>query len=192
MVRNILVITLLVAIDWVCAFSPSLRSAPVSAPSATSSFSLYAMKKRKRKQSPSDAGVGKSSTTPPLSSRESVDKTTQESRLTDDELALMKDIVNFEFKPDALISIGMYYTSLLDRILLHEAHLRCGVGVGDFDSVDDDRNQFNLPDIKDALRKREIDEEIARMAEEEKELKPKIKRSDTKAFQKVGLSLKCL
>jgi hypothetical protein len=55
----------------------------------------------------------------------------------------------------------------------------------DADSVDHDQNQFNLPDIKDALRKREIEEEMARMAEEERELKPKIKRSDTKAFQKV-------
>ena len=37
------------------------------------------------------------------------------------------------------------------------------------------------------MRKKEIEEEIARMAEKERELKPKIKRSDAKAFKKVRL-----
>jgi hypothetical protein len=51
--------------------------------------------------------------------------------------------------------------------------------------MDDAGNPFQLPDIKNALRKKEIEEEIARMAEEERDMKPKIKRSDTKAFEKV-------
>jgi hypothetical protein len=73
------------------------------------------------------------------------------------------------------------------------------LGVEDSDALDEDGNQFMLPDIKNALRKREIEEEIARMAEEERELKPKIKRSDTKAFRKVrrfdallSMCLKCI
>ena len=49
----------------------------------------------------------------------------------------------------------------------------------------DEVNQFKLPDIKDALRKKQIEEEVARMAEEERESKPKIKRSDPEAFKKV-------
>jgi uncharacterized protein YaiI (UPF0178 family) len=54
--------------------------------------------------------------------------------------------------------------------------------------VSDDGKEFKLPDIKDALRKKEIEEEIARMAEEEKEARPRIKRGDAKAFKKVRLS----
>lgn len=48
-----------------------------------------------------------------------------------------------------------------------------------------DANTFKLPDIKDALRKKEIEEEIARIAQEEKDSKPRIKRGDAKAFKKV-------
>jgi uncharacterized protein YaiI (UPF0178 family) len=55
--------------------------------------------------------------------------------------------------------------------------------------VSDDGKEFKLPDIKDALRKKEIEEEIARMAEEEKESRPRIKRGDAKAFKKVCLSI---
>ena len=65
-------------------------------------------------------------------------------------------------------------------------HIDCSLGIEDARSLDDG-NQFKLPDIRNALRKKEIEEEIARMAEEERESKPKIKRSDTKAFKKVSL-----
>lgn len=65
-------------------------------------------------------------------------------------------------------------------------YIDCSVGVDDASSLDDG-NQFKLPDIRNALRKKEIEEEIARMEEQERESKPKIKRSDTKAFKKVSL-----
>lgn len=55
----------------------------------------------------------------------------------------------------------------------------------------EDDSLFTLPDIKDALRKREMQEEIARIKEEEKELKPKIKRGDIDAYQKVFESYLC-
>jgi hypothetical protein len=124
MVLNVLAFTLLVAIDGVHAFLPPLRWPMVSSPSPTSSFSLNAMKKRKRKQLPRNSEGETSSTIPPLSSREQVDNPTEDGTFTDDELALMKDIVNFEFKPEALTSIGMYYAlCLLDKIFSREAHL---------------------------------------------------------------------
>jgi hypothetical protein len=113
MMWNTLAITLLVASIGVDAFSSPPRLATVNSPSATNSFALYAMKKRKRKQPPSDAGVGATSTSPPLSSRELVNNTTQAGTLSVDELALMNDVANFEFKPEAFISMGMYYKSLL-------------------------------------------------------------------------------
>ena len=42
-----------------------------------------------------------------------------------------------------------------------------------------------LPDIKEVLKKKEIEEEMARMEEEQAETKVKIKRSDRKALAKV-------
>jgi hypothetical protein len=42
-----------------------------------------------------------------------------------------------------------------------------------------------LPDIKQTLRKKEMEEEIARMAEEKEEKKVRIKRTDKEAFRKV-------
>eukprot|EP00547_Thalassionema_nitzschioides_P001157 CAMPEP_0194211966 /NCGR_PEP_ID=MMETSP0156-20130528/11416_1 /TAXON_ID=33649 /ORGANISM="Thalassionema nitzschioides, Strain L26-B" /LENGTH=305 /DNA_ID=CAMNT_0038939659 /DNA_START=139 /DNA_END=1056 /DNA_ORIENTATION=- len=78
----------------------------------------------------------------------------------EDDMDVLQDVVNFEFKPD-------------DMIASDEA------AEGDDDSL------FTLPDIKDALRKREMQGEIARIKEEEKELKPKVKRGDLDAYQKL-------
>ena len=43
-----------------------------------------------------------------------------------------------------------------------------------------------LPDIKDALQKKEIEKELARVEEEKEQSRPKIKRSDKEAFAKVN------
>ena len=43
-----------------------------------------------------------------------------------------------------------------------------------------------LPDIKDMLKKKEMEEELERIEEEKKEDVKKIKRSDIAAFTKVG------
>ena len=44
-----------------------------------------------------------------------------------------------------------------------------------------------LPDIRDQLKRKELQEKIAKMEEEEKEQKVKIKRSDKAAFIKVSV-----
>lgn len=46
-----------------------------------------------------------------------------------------------------------------------------------------------LPDIKEVLRKKEVEEELARIEEEQAETKVKIKRNDKKALAKVTLIL---
>ena len=109
---NTLATTLLVASIGVDALSSPPRVL-VKSPAATNHFALYAMKKRKRKQLPSDAGVGETSTSPTVSSQELVDNTTQAGTFSVDELALMKDVANFEFKPESIISMVMYYKSIL-------------------------------------------------------------------------------
>jgi hypothetical protein len=44
-----------------------------------------------------------------------------------------------------------------------------------------------LPDIKQALRKKEMEEEQARIEEEEEETKVRIKRTDKKAMARVSI-----
>ncbi|KAI2491849.1 hypothetical protein MHU86_22702 [Fragilaria crotonensis] len=122
------------------------------------SLPLSAQKKRKRKQPP---GEPVSAMEVPSAPMQGLVKA-QEDALSDDDVSLIKDVANFEFKPESFI----------------------GIGVDDASSLDDG-NQFKLPDIRNALRKKEIEEEIARMEEQERESKPKIKRSDTKAFKKL-------
>ena len=46
-------------------------------------------------------------------------------------------------------------------------------------------NALPLPNISQVLKKKELEEELARIAEEKEENKVKIKRTDRKAFLKV-------
>jgi hypothetical protein len=52
-----------------------------------------------------------------------------------------------------------------------------------------DSTAIPLPDIKQVLRKKEIEEEMARIEEEEEETKVRIKRTDRKAMAKVIIPL---
>jgi hypothetical protein len=48
-----------------------------------------------------------------------------------------------------------------------------------------DTGAIPLPDIKQVLRKKQMEEELARMAEEKEEMKVRISRKDKVAFAKV-------
>lgn len=52
-------------------------------------------------------------------------------------------------------------------------------------STDSENTMIPLPDIKEVLKKKELEEELARIEEEQAETKVKIKRSDRKALAKV-------
>jgi hypothetical protein len=52
-------------------------------------------------------------------------------------------------------------------------------------STDGETTMIPLPDIKEVLKKKELEEELARIEEEQAETKVKIKRSDRKALAKV-------
>ena len=54
-------------------------------------------------------------------------------------------------------------------------------------STDAENTMIPLPDIKEVLKKKELEEELARIEEEQAETKVKIKRSDKKALAKVRL-----
>ena len=60
-----------------------------------------------------------------------------------------------------------------------------GGGGGGGSSSSSTEGPIPLPDIRDQLKRKELQEKIAKMEEEEKEQKVKIKRSDKAAFIKV-------
>lgn len=85
--------------------------------------------------------------------------------LTEKDLADIADVSRFEFKPDTFIANND----------------SGGFGLPGSDPL-------QLPDIKNQIRKKEMEEEIARMEEEEEERRPRIKRSDKEALAKVGFN----
>lgn len=135
--------------------------------SRTISFPLEAKKKRRRRKDapnkisptaqPTDEGPKNLETEKSMKTSPTI---SVEPTSSEDDMDVLQDVMNFEFKPD-------------DMIANNEA------------TAGEDDGLFTLPDIKDALRKREMQEEIARIKEEEKELKPKIKRGDIDAYQKL-------
>ena len=78
------------------------------------SISLPAQKKRKRKQPPAEPESAME--VPSASLQGLVDA--QENVLSDDEVAVMKDVANFEFKPESFIPIGMFDASFLGCMAL--------------------------------------------------------------------------
>lgn len=54
------------------------------------------------------------------------------------------------------------------------------------ESGNSDNTAIPLPDIREARRRKEIEEELARTEQEKEEQKVKIKRSDKEAFRKVS------
>ena len=158
------------------AFVPSRRlqrpRQPQSAPDAASleQSALWAAagekKRRRRKQPPAAPGSPESSVTPePMAS---MDDSASEEDLDDDEdedeinISMLKDIASYKFDGEIAVS----------------------------DTSKDSAPAMNslslpLPDIKDTLRKKELEEEMARIEEEESSSRVKIKRSDRKAMAKV-------
>ena len=66
-----------------------------------------------------------------------------------------------------------------------------------FSGIQDEKRPTNdpdevisLPDIRDELKRKKVEEKIAAMELEKEESKPKIKRSDTEAFKKVSSTRK--
>ena len=123
-------------------------------------------KRRRRKQPPAAPGSPESSVTPePMAS---MDDSASEEDLDDDDdedeinISMLKDIASYKFDGEIAVS----------------------------DTSKDSAPAINslslpLPDIKDTLRKKELEEEMARIEEEESSSRVKIKRSDRKAMAKV-------
>lgn len=83
--------------------------------------------------------------------------------ITERDLADIADVSRFEFKTDTFIANDD----------------SGGFGLPGSDPL-------QLPDIKNQIRKKEMEEEIARKEEEEEESRPRIKRSDKVALAKVS------
>lgn len=123
-------------------------------------------KRRRRKQPPAVPGAPEStSASEPMAS---VEVEATDGDLLDDEeevdIAMLKDIANFKFDGEIAASNIAKDTSRGSESIT-----------------------IPLPDIKDTIRKKELEEEMARMEEDEASSRVKIKRSDRKAMAKVRM-----
>jgi hypothetical protein len=110
MMRTCLLFTFLVALQGVHAFAPQPRRAGFVSQTFSSSglIVLQAAKKRKRKQAPGTPGSATESTSASIPGL--TDENAEDGALSEDDIAAMKDVANFEFKPDDAIAMGMYDT----------------------------------------------------------------------------------
>ena len=97
--------------------------------------------------------------------------------LTKSDVALIDEIAKFEFQTDK--DFSMRAAVLLDDDSQTAANSAA--------SITDGRasNAISLPDIKEARKKKQMEEELARMEQEKEEQKVRIKRSDKAAFARV-------
>uniref|UniRef100_A0A7S0PWW7 PSI subunit V n=1 Tax=Asterionellopsis glacialis TaxID=33640 RepID=A0A7S0PWW7_9STRA len=132
-------------------------------------------KRRKRKQQPSssDAEVPSSDETTSSSSYENTSDTlpteiSQDEPLSPDDIAQMKDIASFQFVDDDN-----------DLPITNDGSDAPGRGAGGA------KDALVLPNIRDTLKKKAMEEEVAKQEAEEAAKTPKIKRSDRVAFEKL-------
>mmetsp|Transcript_19548 Transcript_19548/g.28264 ORF Transcript_19548/g.28264 Transcript_19548/m.28264 type:complete len:325 (+) Transcript_19548:96-1070(+) len=137
--------------------SVSSSSSPSSSSSSFSGYTvLEARKKRRRKNPVPDAA------TSPIPGSEG-----QEEDLSEEDIAMIQEVANFEFKSSDPLNMAIENDE--------PAVAKNG----------DDDDDLTLPDIKDVMKTKQLREEIARMEEEDKESRPRIKRSDREAFVKL-------
>jgi len=89
--------------------------------------------------------------------------------LTKEDMAVIGDVAKFEFQMDKEIAMGV-----IDDDTKAAS-----------DSSSSMSNTIPLPDIKEARKKKQMEEELARQEKEKEEQKVRIKRSDKEAFARV-------
>jgi len=124
----------------------------------------------------------------------------------DEELSLLEDVANFEFIPGGEFAIGRLLLSFASRVLsTHYFLLSLGLKITTLlcryetdnkplsppspqkpnASSNDESGAIPLPDIREARKKKQMEEELARQEEELEEKRVRIKRSDKEAFTRV-------
>lgn len=96
--------------------------------------------------------------------------------LSKSDVALIDEIAKFEFQTDKDFSLR---AALLDDDSKAAANNAASFADGRAS------NAISLPDIKEARKKKQMEEELARMEQEKEETKVRIKRSDKAAFARV-------
>lgn len=91
--------------------------------------------------------------------------------MTKEDMALIGEVAKFEFQTDKEMAMG---------VIDDDPKAASNSGGGGSSS-----NAIPLPDIKEARKKKQMEEELARMEQEKEEQKVRIKRSDKEAFAKV-------
>lgn len=95
-------------------------------------------------------------------------------RSTKQDLAAISEIARFEFQTDKESAMGLI--TIADAAETRKTPSSSSIS----------GNAIPLPDIKEARKKKQLEEEVARMEQEKEEQKVRIKRSDKEAFRKVS------
>lgn len=147
-------------------------------------------RKRRRKKQPAidvttttDPQVGSSSSSSPSVQEKSTvirddigDIDDDDEPLTPQDIATIADVARFEFQKDKEFSMGV-------------ANKVAATTTNPAPSTQP-ANAIPLPDIKEARKRKQMEEELAKVEQEQKENKVRIKRSDKEAFRKVRESQK--
>ena len=104
-------------------------------------------------------------------------------RMTKEDMTLMGEIARFEFQTDRELSMGaVQLLANADDKTVNAAATAADPTTSNGEGVS---NVIPLPDIKEARKKKQMEEELNRMEQEKEEQKVRIKRSDKKAFARV-------
>jgi hypothetical protein len=146
-------------------------------------------RKRRRKKQPAidvttttDPQVGSSSSSSPSVQekstviRDDIGDIDDDEPLTPQDKATIADVARFEFQKDKEFSMGV-------------ANKVAATTTNPAPSTQP-ANAIPLPDIKEARKRKQMEEELAKVEQEQKENKVRIKRSDKEAFRKVRESQK--
>jgi hypothetical protein len=104
-----------------------------------------------------------------------------EEALIKQDLAAISEIARFEFQTDKEITMGV-----VPDIINNMATTSSSSTSRSESSSSISGNAILLPDIKEARKKKQMEEEMARVEQEKEEQKVRIKRSDKEAFRRVS------
>lgn len=137
-------------------------------------------KKRRRKRKdppPTSAAMGEQPAKEPLPSSAEPASAKEEEETSEEDISMLTDIANFKFDSDGALPAPE------DKVPLSlEDDASSSTPIPGSLKKDD---PLVLPDIKDQLRKKQLEQELAEMEEEKKQSVKKIKRSDIGAFTKL-------
>jgi hypothetical protein len=153
-------------------------------------------RKRRRKKQPSTIQVTSTTTAPQLEKttviREDIgaiddddDNQSLGESLTPQDIAAIADVARFEFQKDKEFSMGTTAATNAPDSNNNNPSADDAIATAASTQSVTPANAIPLPDIKEARKRKQMEEELAKIEQEQEANKVKIKRSDKEAFRKV-------